>query len=298
MNIFNFFKQKASFEVASILQQMFDEAGIAPVREGDMFMTIIDGTDTSFTTVLKCDGEKTNELLIYTPFILPVPPHIKNVVDLELNRINSLSNGASEVLMKEGDNGGFEIFAITKCEFDEAPTTAEIKQLMIHNVDILDNSNFKSLACTIFGYAKYNEVESSLRNNARKAETSNATTAGTNVEFEFEDGYSTLKNNARNISSPRYRGRLLVLCTHIDKRPEPQNKVMSLIKQQAPFADIIYEAYNIANPEERDIMRKLRYLIDFKKNDITDEHFDESESMIGRTEALGMIMNGIETLLK
>lgn len=298
MNLLNFFKRKARFEVASIVQQMFDEAGISPIREGDMFMTIIDGTDTSFTTVLKCDGEKTNELLIYTPFVIPVPTHIKNVVDLELNRINSLSNSTSKVLMKESDNGGFEIFAITQCEFDEAPTAAEIKDLMIHNVDILDNSNFKSLACTIFGYATYNEVESVMMNNASKAETSNATTAGTHMEFKFEDGYISLNNNASDISSPRYHGRLLVLCAHIDKRPEPQNKVMALVKRQAPFADIIYEAYNIANEEERDIMRKLRYLIDFKKKDIKDEGFEERESMLGRTEALGMINNGIETLLK
>lgn len=298
MNIFNFLKRRSSFEVSSIVQQMFDEAGISPVREGDMFMTVIDGTDTSFTTVLKCDGNKTNELLIYTPFILPVPPHIKNVVDLELNRINSLSNSTSEVLMKEGDKGGFEIFAFTKCEFDKAPTTLEVKELMVHNVDILDDSNFKSLACTIFGYATYNEVESVMMNNASKAETSNTTTAGTHMEFKFEDGYCSLNNNASDISSPRYHGRLLVLCAHIDKRPEPQNKVMALVKRQAPFADIIYEAYNIANEEERDIMRKLRYLIDFKKKDIKDEGFEERESMLGRTEALGMINNGIETLLK
>lgn len=298
MNLLNFFKRKARFEVASIVQQMFDEAGISPIREGDMFMTIIDGTDTSFTTVLKCDGEKTNELLIYTPFVIPVPTHIKNVVDLELNRINSLSNSTSKVLMKESDNGGFEIFAITQCEFDEAPTAAEIKDLMIHNVDILDDSNFKSLVCTILGYATYNEVESVMMNNASKAETSNATTAGTHMEFKFEDGYCSLNNNASDISSPRYHGRLLVLCAHIDKRPEPQNKVMALVKRQAPFADIIYEAYNIANEEERDIMRKLRYLIDFKKKDIKDEGFEERESMLGRTEALGMINNGIETLLK
>lgn len=298
MNIFNFLKRRSSFEVSSIVQQMFDEAGISPVREGDMFMTVIDGTDTSFTTVLKCDGNKTNELLVYTPFILPVPPHIKNVVDLELNRINSLSNSTSEVLMKEGDKGGFEIFAFTKCKFEKAPTTFEVKELMVHNVDILDNSNFKSLACTIFGYATYNEVESVMMNNASKAETSNATTAGTHMEFKFEDGYCSLNNNAIDISSPRYHGRLLVLCAHIDKRPEPQNKVMALVKRQAPFADIIYEAYNIANEEERDIMRKLRYLIDFKKKDIKDEGFEESEGMLGRTEALGMINNGIETLLK
>lgn len=298
MNIFNLLKRRSSFEVSSIVQQMFDEAGISPVREGDMFMTVIDGTDTSFTTVLKCDGNKTNELLVYTPFILPVPPHIKNVVDLELNRINSLSNSTSEVLMKEGDKGGFEIFAFTKCEFEKAPTTFEVKELMVHNVDILDDSNFKSLVCAILGYATYNEVESVMMNNASKAETSNATTAGTHMEFKFEDGYCSLNNNAIDISSPRYHGRLLVLCAHIDKRPEPQNKVMALVKRQAPFADIIYEAYNIANEEERDIMRKLRYLIDFKKTDIKDEGFEESEGMLGRAEALGMINNGIETLLK
>lgn len=303
MNIFNYFKRKAdkqsnnSFIVSSIVQQMFDEAGISPVREEDMFMTEIDGTNTRFTTVLMCDRNKTNKLLIYTPFILPVPPHIKNVVDLELNRINSLSNGTSEVLMKESDNGGFEIFAFTQCEFDKAPTTFEIKELMVHNVDILDDSNFKSLACTMFGCATYNEVQSLLINNASEAVTSNATTTETNVEFKFEDGYCSLNNNAGNISSPRYYGRLLMLCVHVDKRPETQNKVMALIKQQAPFADVIYEAYRIASPEERDIMRKLRYLIDFKKTDTKDEDF-EGESMLGRIEASGMIINGIETLLK
>ena len=78
MGLFDCFRSKSSkgFDIASIVQQMFDESGITPHREGNIFMTEVDGTNCTFQVFLQCDEKQSNRLSIYAPFILPVPAHV------------------------------------------------------------------------------------------------------------------------------------------------------------------------------------------------------------------------------
>lgn len=88
--------------------------------------------------------------------------------------------------------------------FEKLPATAEVKELTIHNVDLIDNENFRSLACAIFGYATYDEIEKAIAGNAKMVSASEA-------GIRMKDGYRVLHDKADSIASSRYCGRLLVL---------------------------------------------------------------------------------------
>lgn len=93
MGLFDRFREKSHLEVktnvASIVQQMFDEAGITPqCPDKNVFLTVIDGVHCSFKTILKCDEENPNKLFIYAPFPIPVPKHVAGLIPHELNRLN------------------------------------------------------------------------------------------------------------------------------------------------------------------------------------------------------------------
>lgn len=93
MGLFDRFREKSHLEVktnvASTVQQMFDETGITPQRpDKNIFLTVIDGVHCSFNTILKCDEENPNKLFIYAPFSVPVPKHIAGLIPHELNRLN------------------------------------------------------------------------------------------------------------------------------------------------------------------------------------------------------------------
>lgn len=284
MGLFDFFRSKASkgYDLASIVQQMFDESGITPHREGNIFMTEVDGTNCTFQVILRCDEKKRNRLFIYAPFILPVPAHVANPVKLEVERLNTKNTEATLSLREDGQ--GYSLFACTECIFQQEPTTAEIQKNMIHTIDAMDNDKFRSLACAIMGYVTYEELENAIKNNA-KAD-------GEHLSISMTDGYTPLRAQC-SLSSPRLGGRILMFATHIIEEHNGKRYASLLLEQQTPFGKLIQTAYNCGNDEQRDVMRKLLYLMKEKCTD----HDNDNESMLGRIEALALINTDIYSLL-
>lgn len=131
--------------------------------------------------------------------------------------------------------------------FEKLPATAEVKELTIHNVDLIDNENFRSLACAIFGYATYDEIEKAIAGNAKMVSASEA-------GIRMKDGYRVLHDKADSIASSRYCGRLLVLSNHIIENRISKVRAYELLTvPHAPFLKIVQEAYNVADDAERDI---------------------------------------------
>lgn len=289
MGLFDRFREKSHLEVktnvASIVQQMFDEAGITPqCPSKNVFLTVIDGVHCSFKTILKCDEENPNKLFIYAPFPIPIPKHIAGLIPHELNRLNENNQYKSEISIQEnGDE--YSIFAFTDCEFEKTPSTDEIKDLMIHTIDVMDNENFRSLVCAIMGYATYDELE--------KAMISNAQIKGNEANISMAGGYRVLQDKSNGVTSPRYAGRLLMFSTHIIEQIISQERAKQLLDEQTPLLLIMQEAYNVADDIERDILRKLLYLVRYKKSDSD----NETDSIFGRLEAISMIENDKYSLI-
>lgn len=289
MELFDRFREKSHLEVkinvASIVQQMFDEAGITPQRpDKNVFLTVIDGVHCSFKTILKCDEENPNKLFIYAPFPVPVPKHIAGLIPHELNRLNENNQYKSEITI-QGNGDEYSIFAFTDCEFEKTPSTDEIKDLMIHTIDVMDNENFRSLVCAIMGYATYDEL--------KKVMISNTQIKGDEANISMADGYCTLQDKSDGVTSPRYYGRMLMLAIHIIENRITQERAQQLLNEQTPLLMIMQEAYNVADDVERDILRKLRYLALYKRTDSD----NDGDSMIGRLEAISMIENDMYSLL-
>lgn len=163
--ILNFFKRQD--DVAHIVLQMFDEASISPqYPDNGVFMTVIDGVHCSFNTVLKCDQREPVRLFIYSPFPVPVPRHVVGLVSHELNLLNENNQYQSEITIQE-KNGEYSIFSFTDYTFDAVPSTSEVRDLMIHTIDLMDNENFRSLMCAIMEYATYDELEKMMLESAR-----------------------------------------------------------------------------------------------------------------------------------
>ena len=277
--------KKSEYKVAAIVKQMFDEAGISPqCPDKNVFLTVIDGVHCSFRTILKCDEENPNKLFIYAPFPIPVPKHIAGLIPHELNRLKESNQYKSEITIQE-NRDEYSIFAFTDCEFENTPSTDEIKDLMIHTIDVMDNENFRSLVCAIMGYATYDELE--------KAMISNAQIKGNEANISMADGYCTLQDKSNGITSPRYYGRLLMLAIHIIENRISQERAQQSLNEQTPLMMIMQEAYNVADDVERDILRKLRYLALYKRTDSD----NDSDSMLGRLEAISMIERDKYSLL-
>ncbi len=266
MKIFDFFRKKQpqsdnSFDVAEIVQSMFDEAGINPNRQDNMFMAVIDGVHCSFQTVLSCDK---HSLIIYSPFAIPVPKHVSLSVYHEVERLNGLSEKAKIIIKETKD--GCSLASMTNVEFEKAPTISEIRQLMIHNIDLMDNDKFRSLTCSIFGYASYDDIQKKMVESAVvKNEESNK------VLTSLTDGYTDTLKQSGNVSSPRLIGRLTVVTRQIIERESIEEYQVSLDKQ-------VQTAYNVATEIERDIIRKMRYLIATK----TTENDNDAEIWLGK----------------
>lgn len=285
MGLFDCFRSKSSkgYDLASIVQQMFDESGITPHREGNIFMTEVDGTNCTFQVILRCDEKKRNHLFIYAPFILPVPAHVANSVKLEIERFNVRNIDATLALRE--DKQGYSLFAYTECIFQQAPTTAEIKKNMIYTIDAMDNDKFRSLACATMGYATYDELKNEMKDNA--------TADGSELTISMTDGYTPLLKQC-NLSSPRLGGRILTLATHIIEERKGNEFVTQLLERQTPFGEIIQTAYDFTNNDvQRDVIRKLLYLMKEKRTD----HDNDNDSMLGRIEALALINTDIYSLL-
>lgn len=274
---------KEKFDVTTIVQRMFNEASVSFQRpEKNVFLTVVDGIHCSFKTILKCDK---NSIFIYVSFPLPVQEHIADLISYELNRLNKQNKYKSEIAIQES-NGEYSIFAFTNCNFDTAPTTTEVKDLMIHTIDILDNENFRSMACAICGYASYKDLEKAMT-------TTNSD--GNKVEIQLADGYSALHNKTNGITPARYEGRLIMLSTHIVRNKISQKRARGLLDDNTPLSIIMQEAYKVADETERDILRKLRYLTLCKKYDYDSDN--DEDRTLGMLEAFSMIDKDMESLL-
>ena len=97
-----------------------------------------------------------------------------------------------------------------------------------------------------------------------------------------------------DISCPRFLGRLLVYATDIIEKKISKEVASDLLTRQTPFDEIVQRAYNVADENERDLLRKLRYL---GKAKATDHDDDDNDFMIGRLEALDMVQGNPWTLL-
>lgn len=284
--MFNLFKKnrKNDFEVADIIQQMFDQAGIIPNRTDNMFHTIIDGTNTSFNTALL--GKK-NQLVVYAPFHLPVPRWSMAGVKLEINRLNSLADKAQIIAREE--EGKYELVAITEVTFNNVPTVEKVQKLMINNIDLIDNHNYRSLACAIMGFASYDEFQKQMMSNITNKNENGE------VQIEMQDTYRELLDEVLDTHHSRFCGRLVWLCMTIISREYSEDKASKLLNSQVPFMELIQTAYNIATNEERDVMRKLCVIIAWKNAQTAD---DASEDMQGRMEAAILYAGSVYSLLK
>ena len=254
----NLFKKKPSsdfsgsgtVDVASCIQKMFDDYGIIPVRQDNMFLTVVEGTDACFKTVLNDIGD--NSILVYAPFPIAVPEHAALPAMYELNRLNELSAEA-RLSMKEKDDGTFSISATLQHRFDKIPDSEEIKGLMLSDIAIMDEGNFASLASAIFGFQTYAEVMEVMQRNAQ--------VSGENANIEMKDGYIPLLETGQDLSSHRYGGRLPMFAAHIVEAKISAAAAQDMLNASVPFDQLIQKAYNLADEQERDSIRKLLFLM-------------------------------------
>lgn len=272
-----------TFDLPAIVQRMFDENGITSHREEGMFATVIDGTHTNFKTVLLCVENK--GLFIYVPFPIPVPKRLAGLVAHELSRLNDGTHKTEITLQEEGDI--YKVVAMIECEFDKEPITNEIKQLMIHTIDLMDSENFCSLACAILGFATYEELQEAMMKCARKD--------GDKVVMKMSDGYEPLLEYCGEITSSRYAGRLLMFSVHIIRNRLSLELAQKMLTDQTPFLLLMQKAYDVADDEERDVLRKLRFLMLAKS---TGEDDNDAENMLGRLEADALIEKDKYSLLR
>lgn len=283
MKLFNNLKHKSrAVDIASIVKQMFDEMGVKPeCPEENVFLTSIDGAYCSFITMLTCTDD--NRLIIFVRFPIPVPEHVTAVISLELVRLNTNNRHKSGTIVQENDN----LFAVNEFKFDRVPTTGEIKNLILSTIDLINDDNFRSLICAIMGFETYDEL--------KKTMTSNATVNGDEARIQMQDGYLALNGRSAGISSSRYAGRLLMLSIDIIEKRISQETARRLLDEQTVLPSIVQKAYNVADYIERDILRKLIYLVLNKEENSHDDGGDDS--ILGRAEAMAMIEKDKYSLL-
>ncbi len=130
-------------------------------------------------------------------------------------------------------------------------TPNEIRNLIIRSVDILDDRNFKSLVPAILGYESYEEA---MNMNVD-------CTGGIKAWMQFKGGYHELLDDAPNLSNSRFAGRLMACAMNIiAKKGNDEIEEQATRALLESFDNYIQMAYDIANEEERDLIRKLRFL--------------------------------------
>lgn len=277
------------FGLSDVIRQMFLEAGVGYEQpQPNVFVTEIGGTNCNFKTVLQSDNESRKKIFIYAHFPIPVPKHYVGMVQNELIRINKDNAYKSEITIQEVGNEN-TILAFTDYEFDHTPTSDEIKNLMIHTIDIMDNNYFRSISCAIFGFPSYDEMEKAMLNNSNQQSK--------RLTIRLKDGYSALHEGAINTTATRYCGRLLALSLHIIASKVSAEIAKQMLDRETPILEIMQEAYDIANDKERDVLRKLRYLIVYKKVIDKDSPDNASDGNVGKIEADKMIKQDIYSLL-
>lgn len=245
---------------------MFASAGIVPNQEGNKFATVVEGKHCVFNVALtSMDG---NRLLVYVPFPIPVDANVAFAANYEVKRISKCSTDrfpGTNIYLTEKDEG-YKIAVATIKDFDvlSENTPNEIQETMIHTVDVVDDKNFASLAAAIFGYESYEEAKMNMHAKS---------TGGNNVSIKLKDGYSEVLGDAPNLSNSRFAGRLMACAMNIiAKKGNDEISEQATEAIQKSFDSYIQIAYDIANEEERDLIRKLRYLAKAKNKDDTDEN--------------------------
>lgn len=271
MGIFDFFKNKGKgtpkgLTLEECIVKMFASAGIVPNQEGNKFATVVEGKHCVFNVALtSMDG---NRLLVYVPFPIPVDANVAFAANYEVKRISKCSTDrfpGTNIYLTEKDEG-YKIAVATIKDFDvlSENTPNEIQETMIHTVDVVDDKNFASLAAAIFGYESYEEAKMNMHAKS---------TGGNNVSIKLKDGYSEVLGDAPNLSNSRFAGRLMACAMNIiAKKGNDEISEQATEAIQKSFDSYIQIAYGIANEEERDLIRKLRYLAKAKNKDDTDEN--------------------------
>ena len=280
MGLFNFFKHigndtQKKLTLEDCIIKMFSSVGIVPNQEGNKFATVVEGKHCVFNVALTCmEG---NSLLVYVPFPIPVDANVAFAANYEVKRIGKEAAGVlpeAQVYLSEKEDG-YNIIVATVKEFEELSdnTSDEIRNIMIHSVDILDDKNFASLAAAIFGYKTYEDAKMNMQ-----AES----TGGNNVTIQLKDGYHELLDKTPNLSNSRYGGRLMAYAIHIINKNDC-NEVAERATEalQNSFDSFVQVVYDIADEEERDLMRKLRFLAKAKNEDDTNEDDFERGKMEG-----------------
>ena len=271
MGLFDFFKNKGKgtqkgLTLEECIVKMFASAGIVPNQEGNKFATVVEGKHCVFNVALtSMDG---NRLLVYVPFPIPVDANVAFAANYEVKRISKCSTDrfpGTNIYLTEKDEG-YKIAVATIKDFDvlSENTPNEIQETMIHTVDVVDDKNFASLAAAIFGYESYEEAKMNMHAKS---------TGGNNVSIKLKDGYSEVLGDAPNLSNSRFAGRLMACAMNIiAKKGNDEISEQATEAIQKSFDSYIQIAYDIANEEERDLIRKLRYLAKAKNKDDTDEN--------------------------
>ena len=271
MGLFDFFKHKGNdtqnrLTLEACIVKMFASAGIVPNRDGNKFATEVEGKHCVFNVALtSMDG---NRLLVYVPFPIPVDANVAFAANYEVKRISKCSTDrfpGTNIYLTEKDEG-YKIAVATIKDFDvlSENTPNEIQETMIHTVDVVDDKNFASLAAAIFGYESYEEAKMNMHAKS---------TGGNNVSIKLKDGYSEVLGDAPNLSNSRFAGRLMACAMNIiAKKGNDEISEQATEAIQKSFDRYIQIAYDIANEEERDLIRKLRYLAKAKNKDDTDEN--------------------------
>lgn len=245
---------------------MFASAGIVPNQEGNKFATVVEGKHCVFNVALtSMDG---NRLLVYVPFPIPVDANVAFAANYEVKRISKCSTDrfpGTNIYLTEKDEG-YKIAVATIKDFDvlSENTPNEIQETMIHTVDVVDDKNFASLAAAIFGYKSYEDVKMNMQAKS---------TGENNVSIKLKDGYNEVLGDAPNLSNSRFAGRLMACAMNIiAKKGNDEILEQATEAIQKSFDSYVQIAYDIANEEERDLIRKLRYLAKAKNKDDTDEN--------------------------
>ena len=286
MGLFDFFKHigndtQKKLTLEDCIVKMFSSAGIVPNQEGNKFATVVEGKHCVFNVALTNMGG--NRLLVYVPFPIPVDANVAFAANYEVKRISKCSTDrfpGTNIYLTEKDEG-YKIAVATIKNFDvlSENTPNEIQETMIQTVDVVDDKNFASLAAAIFGYKSYEDVKMNMQAKS---------TGGNNVSIQLKDGYHELLDKTPDLSNSRYGGRLMAYAIHIINKND-NNEVAERANEalQNSFDSFVQVVYDIANEEERDLMRKLRFLTKAKNEDDTNEDdFDR-----GKMEGL-IICNG------
>lgn len=289
MGIMNYIKSKLlgdrfngkSFVFSSLedcVAKTFEKLGIDTLHDNDKFALDFQGNRCVFKVGLNClEG---NRLMAYVLYPMEIPEDVAYAAVYEVKRIKKIVTAnlpGTDLGMKQ-DGEGFRIFACAVKGFETLSSEAcnDIFTTMTNTADILDYKNFDSLAAAICGYKSCEEAKESMH----------AVSAEKNITLHLEDSYHRLLAETPNIGRSRYLGRLLVYAQNIIENKGDDNVKGVVANKQITYDDYIQEAYNIADDNERDLIRKLRFLGKAKGQDESTENFD---SFLGKLEARGII---------